>query len=363
MQAALARGSVARAGLEPAGGHRAQIWRRRESFRMVANKFDPHGTAQFGFGCARRLPYKKIERGLDVEPDIHRILLTGSSVALLGVLTNTGKSKPELFRGILRPLIIHSLIYQWDDERLAMNTGIPVQWAQQGDLVLNMAREWHSAPYRQKSMREVIRDLARADSDFAAFVKDATTQWQLPDDTKSALEERILAAQLDAANYRSAPDGSLEFALPAELDRDIRTFQTAKASARQILGLPDACRQLLYRRSPLNAETAQQLASMLDTIEAERQLQEETKKRALAAATSLPLVHGSDWLARNPLVRDKVWESSVPCWLPSQSTMDKLWTSRLTSVGILEFAAAAAFAWWTRTESPEAEAAVLKSRH
>src|SRR5260370_21864499 len=88
--------------------------------------------------------------------------------------------KPEFFRGIMRLLIVHSSIYYWDDERLAMNTGIPVQWALQGDLVLNMAREWHSAPYRQKSMREIIRELARAHTDFAAFVKDATTPWHLP---------------------------------------------------------------------------------------------------------------------------------------------------------------------------------------
>src|SRR5260370_41285965 len=78
--------------------------------------------------------------------------------------------KPEFFRGIMRLLIVHSSIYYWDDERLAMNTGIPVQWAQQGDLVLNMAREWHSAPYRQKSLREIIREPARAHSDFCAFV-------------------------------------------------------------------------------------------------------------------------------------------------------------------------------------------------
>jgi hypothetical protein len=334
------------------GGVRVFIWSQTDSTHT--------GQLNSALAALERYLVTKIERGLDVEPDIHRILLTGSSVALLGVLTNVGKSKPKLFLGILRPLIVHSLIYHWDDERLAMNTGIPVQWAQQGDLVLNMAREWHGAPYRQKSMREIIRELARADSDFAAFVKGATTQWQLPDDTKSALEERILAAQLDAENYRSAQDGSLEFALPAELDRDIRTFQTAKASARQILGLPDACRQLLYGRSPLNAETAQRLASMLDTIEAERQLQEETKKRALAAATSLLLVHGSDWLAQNPLVREKVWAIFRSMLAAIPSTMDELRTSQLTRVGILEFAAVAAFAWWTRTESPEAQAAVLK---
>lgn len=318
------------------------------------------GQLHSALAALERYLVTKIERGLDVEPDISRILLTGSSVGLLGVLTNVGKSKPELFKGILRPLIVHSSIYRWDDERLTMNTGIPVQWAQQGDLVLNMAREWHNAPYRRKSMREVIRELARADSDFASFVRHATAQWQIPDDTRSALEERILAAQLDAVNYSSATDGSLEFVLPPELDRDIQAFQNTTASIRQILALPDACRKLLYGRSLLSAETAQKLASILDTIEAERRVQPETKARAQAAATSVLLVHGFDWLEQNPAIRDKVWQTFRAMLAAIPGTMDELRASRLTRVGILEFAACAAFAWWTRTGDPEAQAAVLR---
>jgi hypothetical protein len=108
-----------------------------------------------------------------------------------------------------------------------------------------MARNWHNAPHRSKSMREVVRDLVRADSEFAAYVKDAITRWRIPNDPKRALEVRIIAAQLDSANYKTRQQGADEFAWPTELARDIQAFQTAKASTLQILQLPDACRQVL----------------------------------------------------------------------------------------------------------------------
>ena len=267
------------------------------------------GQLTSALAALERYLVMKIEAGLDVVPDIQRVLLTGASVGLIGVLTNIGKCKPDLFRGILRPLVAHSRIYFWDDERIkALPFAFAAQWAQQGDLVLNMARNWYNAPYRSKSMREVVRDLVKADSEFAAYVNDATAQWRIPDDPKSALEVRILAAQLDSANYRAGQDGADEFVWPAKLARDIHTFQSAKASTLQILQLPDECRQFLNGGSLLNAETAQALAAMLDAIDAETGLEEEFKARASIATVSALLVKGSDWLNANPLARDRAWE-------------------------------------------------------
>lgn len=319
------------------------------------------GQLNSALAALERYLVMKIDAGLDIEPELQRTLLTGSSVGLIGVLTNIGKYKPDLFRGVLRPLAAHSRIYFWDDERIkALPFAFGAQWAQQGDLVFNMARDWHNVPYRSKPLREVIIDLVKADSDFAAYVRTATAGWRIPDDPKWALENRILAAQLDGANYRAGEGGAQEFVWPADLARDIQAFQNAKASTLQILRLPDACRQLLNSGSSLNVQTAQALAAMLDSIDAEAGIDEEFKARARIAAASVLLVKGSDWLDANPAARDRAWQVLRAVLAAIPGTMDELRASRLGRAGILEFAAYAAFAWWTSTGAVEAQTAVLK---
>jgi hypothetical protein len=319
------------------------------------------GQLNSALAALERYLVMKIDAGLDVEPDLQRILSTGSSVGLIGVLTNIGKYKPDFFCGILRPLTAHSRIYFWDDERIkALPFAFAAQWAQQGELVFNMARDWHNAPYRSKSMREVVRDLVRADGELAAYVKDATTRWRIPEDPKRGLEVRIVAAQLDSANCRAGQDGAVEFIWPAELARDIQAFQTAKASTLQILQLPDTCRQFLNGGSSLNTQSAQALVGMLDAIDAAADLEEEFKARAKIAAAATLLAKGSDWLNANPGARDRTWEVFRTVLASIPTTVDEVRTSRLEREGILEFAAHAAFASWIGTGTVEAQAAVLK---
>ena len=319
------------------------------------------GQLHSALAALERFLVMKIEGGSDVAPDIQRVLVTGTSVALLGVLTNVGKCSPELFRGILRPLVTHNRMYNWDDERLkALPFAFAVQWAQQGDMIFNMARDWHNAPYRNKTLREVIRELVRGDPEFASFVNESTAQWPRPDDQKRALELRILAAELDNANYRTGSDGTDEFVYPGELARDIQAFQAAKASTLQILQLPEACRQFLRGGSSLNDASAQALATMFDTINAEDGLEEEFKERSRVAAAATLLVRGADWLVAHGPAGERAWTILHTTLAGISDTVDELRASRLERAGTLEFAAHAAFAWWMNTGAGDAQASVLR---
>jgi hypothetical protein len=303
----------------------------------------------------------KIDAGLDVEPQLERILLTGNSVGLLGVLTNVGKYEPELFRGVLQPLVTDSRIYHWDDERIAtLQFTFPApHWARQGEMIFNMAREWHHAPYRHKSLREVVAELARSDAEFASFVNKATAKWQAPSDEKGALELRILAAQLDSRNYRATPEG-IEFVCPPELAREIEAFQNANLPARQILHIPEWCRRFLNSGASLNDASAEALSAMLDTIDAEADLNEEFKTRARVAVASTLLARGSAWLDTHVAVRDRSWAIIHAVLSDIPTTMEEVRASRLERAGVLEFAAYAVFRWWMETGTAEAQAAVLK---
>jgi hypothetical protein len=304
----------------------------------------------------------KIEAGLDVNPELQRILLTGTSACLLGVLTNVGKYEPQLFRGVLRPLVAHNRIYHWDDERMVtLQFAFPApHWARQAEMIFSMARDWHNAPYRHKSMREVVAELARSDAEFASFVDDATAKWQAPSDQKGALELRILAAQLDSRTYRATAQGGYEFVCPPELTREIETFQNANLPTRQILQVPDWCRRILNRGASLNDTSAEALSAMLDTIDAETDLDEELKVRGRVAVASTLLARCSAWLDAHAAARERSWAILYTVLSDIPTTVEELRVSRIERTGILESAAHAVFWWWAETGSIEAEAAVLK---
>ncbi len=93
-----------------------------------------------------------VDAGVDVASRIDLLLRTTSSIAVLGVLLNVGKHKPELFTGPLRPLLGILEMYEWDDDRArgharSFDAGA---WARQGEFVFEMAKIWGLAPYRQK---------------------------------------------------------------------------------------------------------------------------------------------------------------------------------------------------------------------
>jgi hypothetical protein len=304
----------------------------------------------------------KIDAGLDVGPDLERILLIGTSAGLLGVLTNVGKYKPELFRGVLRPLVTHDRMYRWDDQRAeALQFAfVGAHFARQGEMIFNMARDWHNAPYRHKSLRQVVGELARSDADFASFVNDATAKWQASSDQKAALELRILVAQLDSRNYRATAEGRHEFVWPPELAREIEAFQNANLPARQILHLPEWCRGVLNTGASLNGTSAQALSAMLDTIDAEADLDEEFKARARVAVASTLVTRGSAWLEAHAAARERSWAIIHAVLSDIPTTMEELRASRMERAGLLEFAVHAVFRWWIETGSVEAQAAVLK---
>jgi hypothetical protein len=335
------------------GGARVFAWSETNSNRA--------GQLYSALAALERCLTVKIRAGANVEPDLERILLTGTSAALLGVLTNVGKCEPNLFRTVLRPLVTRDKLYRWDDKRFeALRFGfVAPQWARQGELVFNMARDWHNEPYRQKSMRDVVAELARSDTEFASFVNEATTKWPAPSDQKRALELRILAAQIDSRNYRVTAEGN-QFTYPQELANAIEAFQKANMPGQQILQLPEWCGRVLNSGALLTDASLEALSATLDVIDAEADLDEEFKTRARVAVVSTLLARGSAWLVSRAAIRERSWNIVQVVLAEVPATMDDLRASRLQTAGTLEFVAHPVFKTWMETGAPEAQEAVLK---
>jgi len=99
---------------------------------------------------------------------------------------------------------------------------------------------------------------------------------------------------------------------------------------------------------------------MLDTIDAEADLNEELKTRARVAVASTLMARGSAWLSAHAAVRDRSWVIIHAALSNIPATMEDLRASRMQRAGILEFAVHAVFIWWMQTGSDEAQSAVLK---
>jgi hypothetical protein len=336
------------------GGARAFSWSQTNT--------NSSGQLNSALAALERCLTLKMETGASVDADLERILLTATSAGVIGVLTNVGKFKPDLFRGVLRPLVTRDQIYRWDDQRASERqfAFVAPHWARQGEIVFNIAREWHNAPYRQKSMRELIAELARSDSEFASFVNCATATWTAPADQKSALELRILAADIDGRNYQTTAEGDYQFSYPPDLTRDIEAFQNANMPGRQILRIPEWCLDILNSGALLTDAAFEALAGMLEIIDAAKDIEEEFKTRARVAVASTLLTRGQNWLVSHAATREQSSKIIEVVLAGIPTTMEDLRGARLDQAGVLEFVAHAVFKQWMDTGTSEAQATVLQ---
>ena len=136
-----------------------------------------------------------VDRGADVSGHIDTLMRHADSVAILGVLINVGKRFPELFSTVLKPLLTVASFYAWDEGRVRNSeySFDGMTWVRSGEMVFEMARDWHAAPYRQKTLIAILSELCRKDHALGDFVNAAAAQWTPPDGDKERIEFQIRA--------------------------------------------------------------------------------------------------------------------------------------------------------------------------
>lgn len=348
-------------------GSKRQYFGNSRVYDWCLSNTNSSGQINSGLAALERWLTQLVQAGEDVAPLLERLLRETNSMAVLAVLVNVGKLKPELFLGVLRPLAadgdLHTL-----DENLVDCLSIyfdGMQLAPLGEIVFGMARDWHFAPQHKVTMTNVIIELIRANPDFAEFVKGTASAWEIPNGEKPAIERRILAARLDKDNYTETVDtGSGEkkhqFKCPEALLTDITAFRQSKATSQAIVNLPDNCMRILGSTSPLIAEDAQTLASYLTVIENEADLEEHFKARARIAAASTLIVKAGDWLKDNDET-DRVVDEVIAASLAAiGDTAEAIRGARHDWRDDLSFLTYAVFQRWLQDPSPEIDAAVMK---
>jgi hypothetical protein len=343
------------------GGYRVFSWSQKNTTR--------NGQLHSALAALEKWLCNQIDAGVDIAPYLDDLIKNTTSVSVLGVLVNAGKYKPDLFKGPLKCLLCLHRLYLWDDGRVdsAASSFDATTWVRSGEFIFQMARDWVTAPYRQRKLRQIAADIVAQDADVGEAVLAATEQWQAPQDAKAALEFRILKAELDHRNFNRTMDSvsgaeKTEFEYPSDVTRDIQAFQQDVALAQQVLHLPDACRTVFQRVGLINSSSAAMLAQMMATIDggSEVDLDDDFKSTAKVAAASTLLVKAPDWLADNAEVEQRARAIVDAALAEIGMKSEDVHSRYVRGSATLEFAAYFVADRWVATPSPETDQAVMK---
>lgn len=273
-----------------------------------------NGQLHCALAALEKWIYNKIDKEEDIEPVIRTLLQNSNSVAIIAVLLDVGKYKPDLFTGILEPFLGVYELYQGDDNRV-QNAGHwfdTISWVRAGEKAFEMAKEWSFAPHRKIPLRQIAVQLAINDKKTASFIKEASKSWEMSSgEEKNDLEARILKAELDPENYKPEKDQQsgqtfLRCYYPDNLQQDIDGFQQKNNPRLQSVTLPYECENFLASSQNLTDEDAERLAAVLNVVSIEGD--EESIFATEAAISSTLLVKAPYWLDKNPDVKSRTNE-------------------------------------------------------
>lgn len=308
-----------------------------------------------------------IDQKADVSSHIDTLMRHADSVAILGVFINVGKRLPELFSAVLKPLLTVAPFYEWDERRVRDSeySFDGMTWIRSGEMVFDMAREWHAAPYRHRNLIAVVSEQCRKDHALGDFVNAAAAEWTLPDGDKERIEFQIRAAQLDYRNYRVVGAGEeeqAEFVCPAELAAAISGFEQSWGQARQILAFPEHCRRFLAAPAPLPVAQITAIADLMGVADGDEDvgLEEEMLRPARVTAAVALLLGAKDWLASNEGVRDRAQAIVNAAMEETALDKDRSRFHYSTAPSYLEFVAYLVFQEWLTAPSPDTDSALMR---
>lgn len=226
-----------------------------EVFNWVQESSNRHGNLFCALDALERWLTLQLDAGVDITPQIDRLLAEGTSTAFIGLLANIAKYRPQLLAGPLAPILTDPCVFYWDDWRVehAANSFDAFAWVRSGDAVFNMARDWGLAPHRSVELLHLATELITSNMDIADQLQKLIPKWRIPSDPKRSLEFRMIFAQLDRANYSPQMEADtgqevFVFETPEALGREIKAWIAEKQTLLLYLHVPAHCEELLRKQ-------------------------------------------------------------------------------------------------------------------
>jgi hypothetical protein len=259
--------------------------------------------------------YDLLEKGEAIDRWAEAIFEKGQSLAFAGVLVAVGLRYPDLFRGVLQPLLGSPEVYQTQHqvaiyERDGLWKPSLMLWAKQ-EKALRLAAEWHGLPHRQFILQRLAVHMMLTEEATREFLAEQRKKWaeRLAEMEEGGRERfEYFLAQFDPQNYTVAalPDGGtqFEYKVPTDLEGRSNAAQQQLSIRMAILRLPALARRAInawlgFQEESLQAtvEQLKQIAgfedSSGDAFLAERKLE------ALAGGIAVLVLGNRDWLRRN----------------------------------------------------------------
>ncbi|MCV0423919.1 MAG: hypothetical protein K5905_00455, partial [Roseibium sp.] len=221
---------------------------------------------------------------------------------------------------------------------------------------------------RKKTLVDAAVELLKTDDVFANGLQLLIPTWKLPEDTKEALEFKLLFATLNRDNYQvmtdpETGDESLNLVYPEELNLEIQSWQSENAEPTDYLYLPYRCEKRLQGGQRLNNEEAEYLSSFIQEFEAGTHDNDAAKSECRIAAAATLISLGEQWLSKNPEAQIQVLAILRETLSGIPSTEDRIRDYRIgKSHSEIQFAAYAVMHLWLKNNeaSQEWEGDVLR---
>ena len=259
--------------------------------------------------------YEQIDSHRPLDDTLQQIFTGAQSVAFAGVLIEVGLYKPSLFATTLQPLLGNMALYHIQmqlaiQEQMGWQLQM-IAWAPHGQHAIEIVRQWHSMPHRQRLLREIARYLMFNDKSTAEFLKKCHREWSklVATSDKDSTDVQFFLAMFDPKNYTYTPqaDGSIriEQKLPAHLDA-IAKQTIKKTELRQVmLTTPRMARNHLSGSETFTQDQLQPFWEKLQILNQQYESTTDAEERrylasAVAGSVAVLTVNHRDWLGSFP---------------------------------------------------------------
>lgn len=194
--------------------------------------------------------YIRMDNGEDISEELTKTLSRCRSVAPLGVLSDVGKRKIDLFMGPLRPLLSAPEIYDWEINKTVQGRShLMIGAFRNGRHFVELAQSFNELKHRKRELRPIACELMFKSEVMQSFFSKVRDWWKYRRDNGETLLETVNRLELlfDPTKYNICHDPTIGTIL---LNTALEKIQLERSSE-----LLEAHNQMLAIRFPIQCRT------------------------------------------------------------------------------------------------------------